>query len=101
MKYLYKLLVVSTVFFVCSVQAQDSWEQTNGPYGGNIDALAINSSGHIFAGDNEGGVFRSTDNGGNWIAIERYIRDRTEANFSHTVCPECLYEHSPTYQMKR
>ena len=46
--------------------AQDFWQQTNGPYGGNVRSLAINSSGHIYAGTLDGSVFRSTDNGDNW-----------------------------------
>ena len=45
------------------------WEQTNGPFGGNIQSLAINSNGDIFAGIVFGGMFRSTDNGDNWTAI--------------------------------
>ena len=28
-----------------------------------------------------------------WIPIERYIRDRSEADFSHSVCPECAEQH--------
>ena len=45
------------------------WQQTNGPYGGNIKSLAINARGHIFAGTDDGGVFRSTNNGDNWTAV--------------------------------
>lgn len=41
--------------------SQDFWQQTNGPYGGNVSCLAINSSGDIFAGTNGGGVFRSVE----------------------------------------
>jgi glucose-6-phosphate-specific signal transduction histidine kinase len=29
------------------------------------------------------------DDGGQWQAVEVYVRDRTEAQFSHTYCPEC------------
>ncbi|MGH7456791.1 MAG: WD40/YVTN/BNR-like repeat-containing protein, partial [bacterium] len=48
----------------------DFWQQTNGPYGGDIRALAINkSNGYIFAGTFGGGVFRSTDNGENWTPV--------------------------------
>jgi len=51
-------------------QAQNFWQQTNGPTGGTIRALAINNSnGHIFAGTLGGGVFRSMDNGNNWTAV--------------------------------
>ena len=28
-----------------------------------------------------------------WVPIERYIRDRSEADFSHSVCPECAEQH--------
>jgi len=48
--------------------AQDFWQQTNGPSIGYIGSLAINSSGHIFAGTGAG-VFRSTDDGDHWIPI--------------------------------
>src|SRR5262245_17239859 len=45
--------------------AQGFWEQTQGPYSGNVYALAIDNNGQIFAGTN-GGVFRSADNGEIW-----------------------------------
>ncbi len=45
----------------------DFWQQTNGPFGGDVRALAINANGDIFAGTYGSGVFRSTDNGENWI----------------------------------
>lgn len=48
--------------------AQSFWRQSNGPYGGEVTAFAINSDGHIFAGTRGGGVFRSTDNGASWTA---------------------------------
>jgi photosystem II stability/assembly factor-like uncharacterized protein len=38
-----------------------------------VFSLAINSSGHIFAGTSGGGVFRSTDNGDNWVQINQGI----------------------------
>jgi len=39
----------------------DFWEQTNGPFGGTVNSLGINSSGDIFAGTNGSGVFRSIE----------------------------------------
>ncbi len=47
-----------------STDNASSWMAT-GPTNTKARALAINSSGHIFAGT-LGGVFRSMDNGGNW-----------------------------------
>ena len=35
------------------------------------------------------------DDSGYWQQIERYIRDRSDADFSHSVCPECIKEHYP------
>ena len=52
-----------------SLYAQNFWEQANGPFGGTVPALAINSSGDIFAGTDASGVFRSTDNGNSWTQI--------------------------------
>ena len=47
--------------------AQLQWQQTQGPTGGNINSLAVSGS-NLFAGAN-GGVFRSTNNGGSWTAV--------------------------------
>lgn len=30
---------------------------------------------------------------GDWQQLERYVRDRSEALFSHGICPDCLVEH--------
>ena len=68
----YKVILCSLIsiwitFFACTATAQtDFWQQTNGPYGGDIRALAINNDEHIFAGTFGSGVFRSADNGENW-----------------------------------
>ena len=63
------LLAIATLVVTCSdttgPKEEDFWEQTNLPPDGNVHALAINSSGDIFAGTFLG-VFRSTDNGDNW-----------------------------------
>jgi len=28
-----------------------------------------------------------------WVPVERYIADRSDADFSHGLCPDCLREH--------
>jgi len=35
------------------------------------------------------------DKNGNWIQIEKYIRDHSEAAFSHGICPECAQKMYP------
>jgi hypothetical protein len=37
---------------------------------------------------------RIRDSAGRWYRVEEYIRDRTGANFSHSLCPGCLHEQS-------
>jgi PAS domain S-box-containing protein len=37
---------------------------------------------------------------GNWEQMELYIRDRSEADFSHGMCPECLAKHYPDLTTK-
>jgi len=35
------------------------------------------------------------DDGGYWNQIEEYIKDHSEADFSHGICPECMKKHFP------
>ena len=32
-----------------------------------------------------------------WVVLEQYISDRSEASFSHGLCPDCLRQHYPAY----
>lgn len=34
---------------------------------------------------------------GDWEGLMRYVRERTDAEFSHGICPPCLAEHFPEY----
>ena len=45
------------------------WVQTNGPWGGDVLALAVSGS-NIFAALVPGGVYRSTNNGTSWTAVD-------------------------------
>lgn len=31
--------------------------------------------------------------GEKWVPVERYIGDRSDVDFSHSLCPDCLREH--------
>lgn len=37
------------------------------------------------------------DDAGLWKQVEEYIRTHSEAEFSHSICPECMVEHYPQY----
>jgi len=60
------LIVYSSIIF----SQQNFWEATSGPFAGHIISFTINSNGDIFAGAYSGGVYRSTDSGGNWLKLE-------------------------------
>jgi GAF domain-containing protein len=32
-----------------------------------------------------------------WQSVETYVRDRTEAEFSHGICPDCIKKHHPEF----
>jgi hypothetical protein len=38
---------------------------------------------------------RIRDDQGRWERVERYLATRTDASFTHGLCPECLDEHYP------
>ena len=50
------------------------WQQTNGPYGGRVNKLVIDSSHNIFA-STENGIFRSVDSGNNWSPVNIFSQD--------------------------
>jgi PAS domain S-box-containing protein len=33
--------------------------------------------------------------GGNWVGIETYVRDHSNADFTHSICPDCISELYP------
>ena len=41
------------------------------------------------------GCKKIRDDDGYWNQIEEYIRDHSEAEFTHSMCPECLKEYYP------
>jgi soluble cytochrome b562 len=40
---------------------------------------------------------RKSKNPRSWVKIESYLSTRTDAKFSHTICPECMKELYPEY----
>lgn len=41
------------------------------------------------------------DERGHWHAVESYVRDRSEAQFSHGICPECARRLYPDLDLER
>lgn len=37
------------------------------------------------------------DDKGRWEKIDLYIEDHSEAEFTHSLCPECLKKYYPDY----
>lgn len=52
-------------------QTGDVWEQTSGPFGGLIDAIAPTTNGYTFVCSYSVGVFRSSDNGNSWTKVNQ------------------------------
>ena len=58
-------------------QAQNiRWQQSNCPYGGYIRSF-VNNGTMLFAGTEDGGVFRSSNNGTNWTQVNAGIPNIT------------------------
>jgi len=73
--HLFRNKIISSLFLILiysSLSGQRlNWKSLNGPMGGEVGDIAVNSKGHIFVGLYTGnyayaGLFRSTDNGINW-----------------------------------
>jgi photosystem II stability/assembly factor-like uncharacterized protein len=52
----------------------DFWQSTNGPTGGWVTVLVVHpATQDVFAGTISGGVYRSTDNGNSWTAVNNGV----------------------------
>ncbi|MBL0176379.1 MAG: T9SS type A sorting domain-containing protein [Ignavibacteria bacterium] len=47
-------------------RAQHAWQRANGPFGGIVTCYASDSN-DVYAGTDDGGVYRSSDNGVSWV----------------------------------
>lgn len=43
---------------------------------------------------------RVRDDAGFWQQVEAYVRDRSEAQFSHGICPSCLVDVAREFGLK-
>jgi photosystem II stability/assembly factor-like uncharacterized protein len=69
------ILISLLIAILADASAQPTWQACNGPYAGQVNALAVNHAGDIFAGTTYGGVFKSTDNGQSWNQINAGLTD--------------------------
>ncbi|MEO5602936.1 MAG: FG-GAP-like repeat-containing protein [Cyclobacteriaceae bacterium] len=64
-----KILLFIVVFLsFCNLGAQ-TWVKTNGPYGGEVKDIVVHPTGTVYAlgGNPNQAIFRSNDNGNNWV----------------------------------
>jgi len=76
-----KYLIILMIHFTMIIIAQDiTLKSINGPMGGIIGDIGINSKGEIFAGAYSvfigySGLYKSEDNGNSWVKIESQFDD--------------------------
>ena len=64
-----KILIIALFLLIGLVKSTEAqWVQCNGPYGGDVSALAVNGT-KVFAEINSGEVYQSNDNGANWTVL--------------------------------
>ena len=67
MRNILRILFMVVCLFISMGPVLAQWVQTNGPYGGYVNAFVVSGS-NLFAGTNGAGVFLSSDFGKNWSA---------------------------------
>ena len=65
MKTMIRFWFVTASIFICTNLSLAQWVQTNVPYGGSKECIALCGS-NLFVGTGSDGVFRSTDKGASW-----------------------------------
>jgi hypothetical protein len=64
------------IFFAIGVMAQTPfWLQTNGPLGGTMREITIDSTGGVWLWTDGSGVFYSGDNGSSWHTMNKGLPD--------------------------
>jgi len=75
MKHISKLLLLMFSLIIIYNSIYSQWVQTNGPFGGRVSCFAVSTT-NVFAGT-DGGVFRSGDNGENWVRTSSGLTNQT------------------------
>ncbi|RMF58167.1 MAG: hypothetical protein D6743_17975, partial [Calditrichaeota bacterium] len=66
MKHFTQTLIALALMLTPLYPQTAEWRQTNGPLGGDVNALVVTDTGVLLAGTRLGGLFRSTDGGQTW-----------------------------------
>jgi photosystem II stability/assembly factor-like uncharacterized protein len=61
------LIILSIISASTRANAQTLWTQTNGPQGGSLTTVCIDSTRHLLIGTEAGGIFESSDRGDQWF----------------------------------
>jgi len=56
-------------------RSKAQWVQTNGPYGGSALSFAVSGT-NLIAAAGDGGVYRSTNSGSSWTAINNGLQGK-------------------------
>ena len=74
--FLLKCLLILLIWRAAPAYAQNiQWQQTNGPYGGYIRCFGQSGS-TLFAGTNDGGIYRSSNNGLSWEQVNTGLTNK-------------------------
>jgi ligand-binding sensor domain-containing protein len=68
MKNIFRFLFVALCLFETTKSLQAQWIQTGGLSGAIVNGIAVHGT-NLFAATSSGGIFLSTNNGTNWIAV--------------------------------
>jgi photosystem II stability/assembly factor-like uncharacterized protein len=60
------VITLDVAWQLTAIGQTDYWQQTNGPYGGQVLSLASDSSSNVYIGTYGDGIYRTTNQGINW-----------------------------------
>jgi len=74
--------ILFTVLTLNSSELNAQWTQVLPSQNGYFFALKLKGTLNFFAGSSESGVFRTTDNGANWVAVDSGLTDQRVHSFA-------------------
>ncbi|MFH0866226.1 MAG: hypothetical protein V1904_08520, partial [Bacteroidota bacterium] len=71
-----KIILLFLAFYAVINFSNAQWQQANGPYGGSVNCMAVKDT-SLFAGTMRSGIYKSVDNGTNWIPANTGLPNNT------------------------